>query len=133
MNWKEIESRKHSRWQLQYDRREIAVTVKEINPECKGVYIKGRLSFISGVGSIEPVIIDISLSPEDKAYYYHNCPNKDCTGFGFSLTDKIREAVCSMKEIKDVLFCDGKEDWKYINASGCSCTSRLEYQIIPKG
>lgn len=133
MNWKEIERRKQDRWQYEYDHREVANTVGEINSQCKRIRVIGKQSFLTPVCNTEPMVIDIILNANDKAYFHRDCINRDCTGNGFSLTDKIYEAAKSMKEICGTLHCNGKEDWKYIDASGCSCMSKLEYCIIPEG
>lgn len=132
MNWKEIENRKQIRWQYEYDSREIARRISEINPQCKSVRIIGTQSFLTGVCPTKPYVIDLILAENDKAYFHRDCLNCDCTGNGFSLTDKIYEAVRSMQEVSGILYCDGKEDWKYVNATGCSCMGKLEYHIIPE-
>lgn len=132
MNWEEIERRKQARWQYEYDRREVARLIREINPQCKQVRVTGKQTFLTAVCNVEPVTFDVILNADDKAYLHRDCINKDCTGNGFSLTNEIYEAVKSMKEIFGTLHCDGKEDWKYIDASGCSCMGKLEYHIIPE-
>ena len=130
MNRKAIEERKRNRWQLAYDRREIARTIRELCSECIGVELHIKLSFTSAFGKNEQDF-DLILKPDDKAHWYHACLNQDCTGFGFSLDDEIYSAIQS-KQIKEgTIRCDGKEDWKYIDNSGCSCMSGCLYRIVP--
>lgn len=130
MNRKEIEERKRNRWQMAYDLREIARTIGELSPECKGVELHIQLSFTSAFGKNEQEF-DVTLKPDDKAHWYHECLNGDCTGFGFILDNEIYSAV-TLKQIKEgTIRCDGKEDWKYIGNSGCSCMSECQYRIVP--
>ena len=130
MNRKAIEKRKRNRWQIAYDRREIARTIEELSPECKGVELHIKLSFTSAFGKNEQEFNAI-LNPDNKAHWYHECLNRDCTGFGFSLDNEIYSAILS-KQIKEgTIRCDGKEDWKYIDNTGCSCMSECQYRIVP--
>ena len=131
MNWKIIEERKRNRWQLAYDRSSIANTIGRLSPECKGVEMYIKLSFTSAFGKNEQEF-NISLKPNDKAHWYHECLNGDCTGSGFSLDNEIYSAV-TLKQIKEgILSCEGKEDWKYIDHNGFSCCSKCKYQIVPQ-
>ena len=131
MKTSDIEKIKQTRWMSEYEQRLYAKSIAEINPKCKGIKIVGKLSFHTFVGPIEPQIIDTTLDSSSKAYFYCNCLNPDCTGNGFSLTYEIRQAVQELREISGSIKCDGKEDWKYIDAVGCSCMSQLDYNIIP--
>lgn len=130
MNRKEIEQRKYNRWEMATGRREIASTIRELSPDCKGVEIQVKLSFISGVGKSEKGI-SRTLGKDDKAFLYHDCLNPDCTGFGFSLVDEIYSAIMSRQIIEGIKRCEGKEDWKYVDHAGCSCQSECMYRIIP--
>ena len=122
MNRNAIEERKHNRWQIAYDHREIARTIAKLSPECKGVELHIKLSFTSAFGKNEQEFNAI-LTPDNKAHWYH--------GFGFFLDDEIYSAIL-LKQIKEgTIRCDGKEDWKYIDNSGCSCMSECQYRIVP--
>lgn len=113
MNRKAIEERKSNRWQMAYDRGEIARTIRELSSMCKGVELHIKLSFTSVFGKNEQDF-DLILKPDDKAHWYHECLNRDCTGFGFSLENVIYSAILS-KQIKEgTIRCDGKEDWKLL-------------------
>ena len=131
MKTSDIEKIKQTRWMSEYEQRLYAKSIAEINPKCKGIKIIGKLSFQTAVCQIEPQIIDQTLDSTSKAYFYCKCLNPDCTGKGFSLTNEIRQAVHELREISGSIKCDGKEDWKYIDAVGCSCMSQLDYNIIP--
>lgn len=130
MNGKAIEERKRNRWQIAYDRREIARTIRELSSECKCVELHIKLSFTSVFGKNEQDF-NLIIKPDDKAHWYHECLNHDCSGFGFHLGNEIYSAILS-KQIKEgTIRCDGKEDWKYIGNSGCSCMSECQYRIVP--
>lgn len=130
MNRKTIEQRKHNRWQTSYDRREMSRTIRELSEESKGVVLHIKLSFTSAFGK-EEQDFNVILKPHDKAHWYHECLNRDCTGFGFSLDNEIYSAILS-KQIKEgTIRCDGKEDWNYIGNSGYSCMSECQYRIVP--
>lgn len=130
MNQKTIEQRKCYRWLLANDRRDIARTIRELSPECKGMELHIQLSFTSAFSKNEQEF-NLVLKPEDKAHWYHECLNKDCTGFGFFLDNEIYSAV-KMKQINEgTLRCEGKEDWKYIDHTGFSCCSECKYRIVP--
>ena len=130
MNRKAIEERKRNRWQIDNDHREIARTIRELYSGCIGVELHIKLSFTSAFGKNEQDF-DLVMKPDDRAHWYHECLNRDCTGFGFSLDNEIYSAIQS-KQIKEgTIRCDGKEDWKYIDNSGCSCMSECQYRIVP--
>lgn len=130
MNRKAIEQRKCNRWQLANDRRDFAPTIQELSSDCKGVELDISLSFVSAFGKSEENI-KVSLNPDNKAYWFHQCLNGDCTGWGFSLTDEIYSAVMSKQILEGTLRCDGKEDWKYVDCNGFSCASECRYRIAP--
>lgn len=117
---------------IEYENELYAKSIAEVNPKCKGIKIIGKLTFQTSVCPIEPQIIDQTLDSTSKVYFYRECLNHGCTGNGFSLTNEIRQAVQELREISGIKKCNGKEDWKYINATGCSCVSQLEYSIVPQ-
>ncbi len=125
---RKIEELKRSRWTLEYENMLASPAVKEISDECKGISLHITLSFISAFGRNEKEV-NITLAPTDKAYFHQDCLNTDCTGFGFSLSNEIREAIRSRKLKEGILHCDGKEDWKYLNNVGNSCMSTCKYRI----
>lgn len=125
-----IDGLKRSRWILEYEMQQISPVLMELAPECKGVNILVNLSFVSAFGTTSKEI-DTTISPEDKVYFQTDCLNNDCTGHGFTLTDLIREAMKSHEVIEGELQCDGKEDWKYLNNTGCSCMGNCKYRIEP--
>ena len=130
MNQKTIEQRKCDRWLMANDHRDIARTIRELSPECKGVELHIQLSFTSAFSKNEQEF-NLVLKPEDKAHWYHECLNKDCTGFGFCLDHEIYSAV-KMRQINEGTFrCEGKEDWKYIDHTGFFCCSECKYRIVP--
>lgn len=73
-----------------------------------------------------------TLGPTDKLYLHYKCVNPDCTGYGFDLTDVLRDALNSRKCVEGRMACSGKEDWGYRDSSGCSCDTVLEYKIEPE-
>lgn len=130
MNRNQKEQYLQTRWQIEYERRDVAQSIQDLFPKCKEVKLEIKLSFVSAFGKNEKEI-NATLNPCDKLYWHHDCLNKDCTGFGFSLTNEIRTAIQTRQTIEGKLNCDGKEDWKYINNMGCSCNSSCHYKIIP--
>lgn len=73
-----------------------------------------------------------TLDPSNKLYLYYECNNPDCTGYGFDLTDVLRDALNSRQCVEGRMSCSGKEDWKYIDSAGCRCDTVLEYRIEPE-
>lgn len=126
----EINELKSSRWIFEHEMQQISPVLKEFAPECKGVNIHVILSFVSAFGSMKKDI-DTLITPEDKVYFHVDCLNNDCTGHGFSISNQIREALRVHEIIEGEVRCDGKEDWKYLNNSGCSCMSSCKYRIEP--
>ena len=43
----------------------------------------------------------------------------------------LRQSISSRKIIRGKIYCTGKEDWKYLNASGCTCQTTLYYELAP--
>lgn len=111
--------------------RRYARKINEIDSNVIKVEIHYEMRFLTGVCPTKPLIDDDMLNPDDKLFWYHKCLNPDCTGSGFYLTDEISEAIKSHNIVKGEKYCDGKEDWKYLDASGCSCETTLYYEIRP--
>lgn len=111
--------------------RRFAQKISEFDSAVLKVKIHYEMKFLTGVCPIPPLIDDVILNPDDKLFWYHKCLNRDCTGSGFYLTDEISEAIRSHNIVKGEKYCDGKEDWKYLDASGCSCETTLFYEIRP--
>lgn len=128
---KKIEELKRSRWTLEYENMLTSPSIKEISAECQGVNLHVELTFVSAFGRNEKSF-DLILTPTDKAYFHRDCLNKDCTGFGFSLSNEIKEAIRGRKITEGIIRCDGKEDWKYMNNTGNSCMSTCKYRIEPQ-
>ncbi len=127
---KKIDELKRSRWIFEHEMQQISPVLKELAPECKGVNIHVFLLFVSAFGTTRKEI-DTSIAPEDKVYFHVDCLNNDCTGHGFSISNQIREALRSLEIIEGEVRCDGKEDWKYLNNTGCSCMGSCKYRIEP--
>lgn len=130
MTRNKIEELKRARFSNEYENMLASHTVKEIDPNCKGVRIDGELSFTYAFGNSGKTI-QLLLNPDDRAYFHCDCLNPDCTGFGFSLTSLINSAIREKTIKEGVLRCEGKEDWKYYDNVGCSCMSYCKYRIEP--
>lgn len=111
--------------------RRSARKISEIYSDVLEVKIHYEMRFLTGVRPKSTLIDDIILNPSDKLFWYHKCLNRDCTGNGFYLTDEISEAIEFHKVVKGEKSCNGKEDWKYQDASGYSCMTTLHYEIRP--
>lgn len=111
--------------------RRSARKISEIYSDVLEVKIHYEMRFLTGVCPKSTLIDDIILNPSDKLFWYHKCLNRDCTGNGFYLTDEISEAIEFHKVVKGEKSCNGKEDWKYQDASGYSCMTTLHYEIRP--
>lgn len=105
--------------------------INDIDSNVIKVEIHYEMSFLTGVCPTKPLMENVILNPNDKLFWYHKCLNRDCTGSGFFLTDEISEAIRTHKVVEGKKYCDGKEDWKYLDASGCSCETTLYYNITP--
>lgn len=103
--------------------------INEVDSNVLRIEIHYEIDFRTAVCPTKPLVGDTVLNKHDKLFWYHSCLNPDCTGNGFYLTDEIYEAIESHKTLKGQKFCDGKEDWKYLDASGCSCMTTLTYGI----
>ena len=111
--------------------RNSARLLKEINADVSYVEIAYTMIFSTLVYRVKPLIDKIVLYPEDKLFLHIRCLNKDCTGNGFYLMDEIERAICLRQFVIGEKKCDGKEDWKYLESSGCSCLTTLKYTITP--
>ena len=65
------------------------------------------------------------LKSSDKLCINCECVNPHCTSSGFDITRYLNEALQSRKCVTGLAHCSGKEDWKYIKTSGCSCLTTL--------
>lgn len=108
-----------------------APLLKVIFPAIDHIEVFETIHFTTAVGSTTSESINKIICPDEKCYLHIDCVNKDCTSDGFDLTSSLEEAIRHRRCVKVVKRCDGKEDWKYLNASGCSCATTLECTIIP--
>lgn len=106
--------------------------LEDIFPNVESVEICASVLFESGVGDGVEKEYRIVLGSNDKLYAYVPCPNKDCTGYGFDLTDIVRESIHKRENDFGEIECDGKEDWKYFGSSGHTCQSTLNYTVFPQ-
>lgn len=111
--------------------RRSARKISEFDSAILKVEIHYKLNFNTEVSQTKSLVGNTVLNPNDKLFWYHICLNSDCTGSGFYLTDEISKAVESHKVVKCEKSCNGKEDWKYQDASGYSCMTTLHYEIRP--
>lgn len=111
--------------------RSSAKEIKKIDANVVKIEIRYELNFLTGVCPTKPLTGNMVLNQNDKSFWFHSCPNPDCTGNGFYLTDEINEAIRTHKPMKGKKHCEGKEDWKYLDVSGCTCMTTLTYEIIP--
>lgn len=106
-----------------------------INDEFKDlryVNVSVIITFESGVMT-NPSVKEYhkTMTSADRLFLHYDCANKDCTGNGFDLTESLRDALNSRMLVEGRMVCKGKEDWKYINSSACSCMTTLVYKIEP--
>lgn len=106
--------------------------IREIAPEVKTISVKVKIVFNTAVVR-DPIIKEYQtvLVSQDRYYLHYDCANNTCTGYGFDLTDILRQAIRSKNTISGKINCDGKEDWKYLDSSGCSCQTTLYYEVTP--
>ena len=101
--------------------------------DLKAVTVRVQITFSSAVlTSPHTEEYSRTLGPTDKLYLHYDCVNPDCTGYGFGLTEVLRDALNSRKCVEGRMACSGKEDWGYRDSSGCSCDTVLEYKIEPE-
>lgn len=114
-------------------KRTAARPIKELFPDVKSVHIHAVVSFQTEV-CVEFIEkeYDFTLFPPDFLFVHFPCVNKDCTGMGFDITNTVRECLKEHKSIEcEHIRCDGKEDWKYVGHSGCTCQGELVFTVIP--
>lgn len=123
------QSRAKIRWEQEYS----SLYIKETYSNLRSISISIKIVFESAVLAL-PVEKEYSrtLTPNDRLFLHYDCLNPGCTGHGFDLTNILRASIERKQCIQGTLFCDGKEDWKYLRASGCSCMTKLFYKIDPE-
>lgn len=126
-----IEKLKQERFIRNLDKKRTAPLLKVAFPDIDHIEVVGYIHFTTSVGSTTSELINKSISPEENCYLNIDCINNDCTSDGFDLTSSMEESIRRKNCVKVLKRCDGKEDWKYLNASGCSCATTLECTIIP--
>ena len=101
--------------------------------DLKAVEVRVQITFRSAVTQ-SPSTKECcrSLGSSNILFLHYECVNPNCTGYGFDLTEVLRDALNSRKCVEGSMTCSGKEDWKYIDSSGCSCDTVLEYKIEPE-
>lgn len=116
-------------WQSQMSSQSIG----DLYNGVKTVKVSVQITFNSGALQ-NPCIKEWTccMVPADRLYLHHECINKDCTGDGFDLTSALRNALESRTCVEGEMRCTGKEDWKYLKSSGCSCSTDLKYKIEPE-
>lgn len=107
--------------------RSLAETYHDIEKLCVDVKIR----FISGVGFSQEKEYHLVIGRNKPCHVHFDCLNRDCTGSGFDLDGEIMEAVNKRSVQSGTKMCDGKEDWKYLKATGYSCQTVLSYTITP--
>lgn len=127
-----IDKIKQSRLAYRCERIQSVRMIKDVNSDLVSITINVRIVFKSMALSLPNVQEHRRvLKPTDRLYLHYDCANKDCTSDGFDLTYLLIEAITKRQSIQGKLYCVGKEDWKYLNAAGCSCITNLEYKIEP--
>ena len=121
---------KENRNRLRNMRIQNARTLGEQYPEVERVEITACVAFDSDIDGMDEKHYGVVITPSDYLYVYFPCLNRTCTGYGFDLTDTIREAIKNKKDIEiDRISCDGKVDWKYLDHSGYSCESEISFSV----
>ena len=124
------ENIKFQRNRLETYRYISARSLSEKYPDVESVDIDVVIDFLSAI--THPIKeFHQEIHKGQKVYVYFPCINPDCTGSGFNLTRFVENSIESRKPLDGVLHCDGKEDWKYIGHTGCSCQTTLSYHIFP--
>ena len=65
MNRNQKEQYLQTRWQIEYERRDVAQSIQDLFPKCKEVKLEIKLSFVSAFGKNEKEI-NATLNPCDK-------------------------------------------------------------------
>lgn len=130
MNTEEFKKQRHiQQWQAETS----SMLISEVYKNLKVVSVRVQITFNSAVLRTPCVKeFERKLTPSDRLYLHYECVNKDCTGDGFDLTGALREALSSRVCVEGEAYCTGKEDWKYLNSSGCSCLTSIKYIIMPE-
>lgn len=101
-------------------------------PEVEYVTLSVIITFVSGTEVSVEREYNIRLDRDSLLYVHFPCANRDCTSLGFDITEIVRDSIRRKAEItEEDIRCDGKEDWKYYNAVGCSCDTTLYCVVIP--
>lgn len=109
-----------------------AKTLHSEFPEVEYVTIFAIVTFTSGTGMLVEKEYNRKLDKDSLMYVHFPCTNKDCTSLGFDITDIVRDCIRRKEEVTvEDIRCDGKEDWKYYNAVGCSCDTTLYCVVTP--
>lgn len=126
-----IDKLKQARSSYNWDMYASSPILREIAPDVKTISVKVKIVFNTAV--CKPIIKEYQkeLEPQDRYYVHFDCANNDCTGHGFDLTHILSQAIKSKETISGEMHCDGKEDWKYLDSSGCSCQTTLYYEVTP--
>ena len=127
---KEFKTQRFNRhWQAEIG----APSISEVYKNVKVVKVSVEFTFKSAVLR-DPSVkkYERDMRPSDRLYLWYECENKDCTSDGFELTDALRNSLSSRGCVEGEMHCTGKEDWKYLRASGCSCRTTLKYKIEPE-
>lgn len=122
---------KSRNWVFQYELERDARTIGELFPHVDHVEVEVSIHFETAVCKTTPHLFKRTLIPKDKVHLYYECVNPDCTGSGFSLTSALYECLQHNIIIEGSIRCDGKEDEKYKNATGCSCMTTCIYKLRP--
>ena len=126
-----IEQLQQERSIRNWNKKRDAPMLSDFAPDIDHIEIIGTFHFITSVCSTKPYSINLIIRPDEKCFLHINCVNKDCTSDGFDLTSSLEDAIRHRRCVTVDKRCDGKEDWKYLQASGCSCATTLECTIIP--
>lgn len=129
MNEKKIREQREIRKGI---RLSAAKTLRDVFPEVDKLFVDVELSFCSSIGIDAKKEFHKILESTDLFYLHFDCLNVDCTGDGFDLENIARMAIQSHSAQSGILKCNGKEDWKYLKSSGCSCQSCLKYVVRPQ-
>lgn len=129
MNEKKLKEQREIRKGI---RLSTAKTLQEVFPELDKLFVDVELSFCSSIGIDAKKEFHKILEGKDLFYLHFDCLNVDCTGDGFDLENIARMAIQSHSAQSGMLKCNGKEDWKYLKSSGCSCQSCLKYVVRPQ-
>lgn len=123
---------KSRNWVFQNELERGARTIGELFPHVDHVQVEVSIIFETAVCKTTSHLFKRTLKPQDKVHLYYECINPDCTGSGFSLTSALYECLQYNKLMEGSIRCNGKEDEKYMNATGCSCMTTCRYKLKPE-